>query len=69
MHVTLAFALIFRTARVLPAEPLNPLVNDASTSTFPTQSQDITSTTEQNLVLNDFEDVCFSLVSIMAIAR
>ena len=69
MHVTLAFALIFRIARVLPAEPLNPFVNDSSTPTFPTQSPNITTTTEQNLVLNDFEEVCFSLVSIMAIAR
>ena len=62
MHVTLAFALIFRTARVLDVEPLIPSANETAPYTFSTQSPDIETTS----VLNDFEDVCFSFVSIMA---
>ena len=65
MHVTLAFALIFRSARVLSIDPLVPSMNETAPSASSTQSPDIASTS----VFNDFEDVCFSLVSIMAIVR
>ena len=71
MHVTLAFALIFRASRVVPSEGLLPSENETALINA-TRTTPITPTDENmatNLVLNDFEDVCFSFVAILAIAR